>query len=646
MNPLRTACFFLLSASACFAADPPPILSHQGRISVGSTNWSALGYFKFALVDAAGTATYWSNDGTGTGGGEPTAAVEVVVANGHYGVGLGDASIANMTAIPASVFSDNDDVRLRVWFGQMATGPFELLTPDRRITSTGYALNATTAQSVPDASITLGKLDLGGASGQVLTTDGSAASWADLLDNDAGNEVNTSLVLNGTTLELTDAGGTLSQDLASLLGNDWGSLTGVPAGFADGVDDVEDGDTDDTNELQSWSTLPGIPGGFADNIDDVDDADASTTNEIQDLSLAGDTLSISGGGTSADLSQYFLGDGSESYSGTLTAIGGGVRVDNNVAFSAKDSAGTYREMLKKSVNDETQLATATGENIIFKDGSNVNMTITGNNGYVGVGEATPLARLHIRGSDTGYSASDTADVYIEDQDAGLSLLSTQASSLGSYLNFVEVDSGTGKQTDRWTLERETTGGTGDSSIRLEYFDGAVTEAVSFATNGDATFGGDLKLGSAKAGKLQIPSSAFSPTLASFAFYNGDWISPFGNDTIAFVAPVFLPNGCTVTAVRFHLFDDAPDDFTNFDGALRKRVADEVTTTLLAELTGATTSSAAPSITTRSDITITDPVITSEAAYSISVEMTFNTTSSFGLRFYGATIEYQYDTVTP
>ena len=65
---------------------------------------------------------------------------------------------------------------------------------------------------------------------------------------------------------------------------DWSNLPGIPAGFADGTDDVDDADNDPTNELQDWSNLPGIPAGFADGTDDVDDADNDPTNELQDWS--------------------------------------------------------------------------------------------------------------------------------------------------------------------------------------------------------------------------------------------------------------------------------------------------------------------------------------------------------------------------
>jgi hypothetical protein len=57
--------------------------------------------------------TYWSNDGSSSAGSEPTAAVSIGVAKGLYSVLLGDATLANMTTVPSSVFT-NESVHLRV----------------------------------------------------------------------------------------------------------------------------------------------------------------------------------------------------------------------------------------------------------------------------------------------------------------------------------------------------------------------------------------------------------------------------------------------------------------------------------------------------------------------------------------------------
>src|SRR3954468_22727895 len=83
-------------------AQVPQIVNYQGRVVVGTTNFNGTGQFKFALVNAAGNVTYWSNNGSSSGGSEPSAAVSLAVANGLYSVLLGDSAIPNMNPIPAS----------------------------------------------------------------------------------------------------------------------------------------------------------------------------------------------------------------------------------------------------------------------------------------------------------------------------------------------------------------------------------------------------------------------------------------------------------------------------------------------------------------------------------------------------------------
>ena len=131
------------------SAQVPQLISYQGRVAVGTVNFDGTGQFKFALVNGAGTTTYWSNDGTSTAGSQPTAAVALTVTKGLYSVLLGDAALANMTAIPAGVFN-NADVRLRVWFNDGTNGS-QLLTPDQRIAAVGYAM---IANGVPSGAIT------------------------------------------------------------------------------------------------------------------------------------------------------------------------------------------------------------------------------------------------------------------------------------------------------------------------------------------------------------------------------------------------------------------------------------------------------------------------------------------------------------
>ena len=154
------AVLFLL-ANLNAMAQVPPLVHYQGRITVGGTNFDGSGQFKFALVNGAGSTSFWSNDGTSAAGSQPAAAVSLTVTRGLYAVLLGDVTIPGMTqVIPATVFT-NPDVRLRVWFNDGVTG-FQLLTPDQRIAAVGFAMMSA---NVPDGVITAAKLADGAVTG-------------------------------------------------------------------------------------------------------------------------------------------------------------------------------------------------------------------------------------------------------------------------------------------------------------------------------------------------------------------------------------------------------------------------------------------------------------------------------------------------
>jgi len=124
----------------------PTVVSYQGQVLVDSVPYTGTGYFKFAIVNGAGSTTFWSNDGTSTGGGEPINAVGLNVTNGLFNVLLGDTSLGSMTqALNASVF-DSADRSLRVWFSDDNVS-FTRLSPDRPIVAVPYALQAEEASN-------------------------------------------------------------------------------------------------------------------------------------------------------------------------------------------------------------------------------------------------------------------------------------------------------------------------------------------------------------------------------------------------------------------------------------------------------------------------------------------------------------------
>jgi hypothetical protein len=139
----KATCLLLIVACAFSArltiAQVPQLLNYQGRVTTGGTNFDGTALFKFALVNAAGSTNYWSNDGRVLG--QPVNAVSLTVTKGLYSVMLGDTNVAGMSFSVSPLIFTNLDTRLRVWFNDGATG-FQQLSPDQRITAVGYALVA------------------------------------------------------------------------------------------------------------------------------------------------------------------------------------------------------------------------------------------------------------------------------------------------------------------------------------------------------------------------------------------------------------------------------------------------------------------------------------------------------------------------
>ena len=221
-NKLHLLIVTLGLATLSVAAPPlvPGIISHQGKVMVNGTNYTGSGQFKFALVDSAGTTTYWSHDGSSTGGAAPASAVTLAVARGIFSVNLGDTTVANMTqVIPASVFA-NSAVYLRTWFNDGVDGS-QQLSPDVRIVSVGYALKAGSAATYSETDPVFSASPASGI------TAGNITSW-----NGKVASVSASSPLSSTggatpALSIQTASGSQSGALSS---TDWNTFNGKLGG--------------------------------------------------------------------------------------------------------------------------------------------------------------------------------------------------------------------------------------------------------------------------------------------------------------------------------------------------------------------------------------------------------------------------------
>ncbi|MEC7262820.1 MAG: bZIP transcription factor [Bacteroidota bacterium] len=245
--------------------------------------------------------------------------------------------------------ADNAITSAKILDGAIATADIA----DLAITNAKLGGGSVSTGKIGDGAVTSLKI----ANGEVATIDlaDNAVTLAKMADNSVGtieltddsvtaDKINANVAGTG----LTQAGdGSLQVDNANIT-PDWTSITNIPAGFADDIDDdttysagtglTLTGTTfavDNATISPDWSTLTGVPAGFADDIDDDTTYSAGTG-----LTLTGTTFAV----------DNLLGDVTGPTSATVIA--------NDAVTSAKIADGTI-------TNDDIQL----GAGI---DGSKVN----------------------------------------------------------------------------------------------------------------------------------------------------------------------------------------------------------------------------------------------------------------------------------
>lgn len=145
-----------------------------------------------------------------------------------------------------------------------------------------------------------------------------------------------------------------------------------------------------------------------------------------------------------------------------------------------------------------------------------------------------------------------------------------------------------------------------------------------------------RLTSASAGNIQaIPAAAFVPDGSGRQWgfgFNNAYLYPAGAGSYCGIAPVYLPDGATVTGVISYVYDNNADDVTTYLYA--KPIG---STTLATTMAFIATSGQSTNIQGLGDTTITQPVI-NNSSYTYHLGVCLWGTNDT-MRFYAAQIMY-------
>ncbi len=227
-----------------------------------------------------------------------------------------------LMSVPYALFAQQSGAGLSPGYGvDINNGTISNVLPDRPITLTGKG-NVQVSGTYPnftiesngsadgdaDASNEIQNLSKVGNEVSLSKGGGSFTDAVDDADADATNELIESATLVGTSLEIKDAGGTQTVDLATLqdgTGTDAQelTLTGNTLSLTNSTPVDLSGYLDDTDTQLTEAEVDVFVGnnGYL-----TSEVDGSLTNEIQDLQLVGNELTITRNGTATtiDLSPY------------------------------------------------------------------------------------------------------------------------------------------------------------------------------------------------------------------------------------------------------------------------------------------------------------------------------------------------------
>ncbi len=573
---------------AMIHAAVPQQLDHQGYLTDPDGVPVADGsYFMvFAIYDAdVGGTMLWSESQT------------VSVAIGIYNVILGQPG----NELDPTIFEGDR------YLGVSVEGDAEM-TPRLKLTSAAFALKAAHA----DDADTLDGMD-------------STALDQSAHVGDTGNPHDVTPAQIGA---------------ASLSDITWGNLSGIPGDIADG-DQV--GITDETDPTVdpsvkdgvSWGELSGIPAGFSDNIDDVGltaevdpQVGSNTTNRIpvwNGSALVTGSIHDNGSiGIGTSIPDYKLdvrGDRiqlKEDASGDWIAM----RTDGDVLDLQFEGGSLYFQ------------GTSDGENILLNPNRD---------SFVGIGKVVPQSRLDIRGG-TWDLVNSEGDFKIGTATHRLKI-GVATAGLGAGDVYITAQGGT----NRLKL------GSGEDTV-LSIKDGNVGIGETLPSEkleviGDIKATGNYTFSSPKTYYLNIPACAFikddTDNNTVWAGRTFKYTSSMGSaDYCHATAPVYLPQGATVTSVTLLYYDNhASEDAYIYFSLFGRLYSSTAINTLASDY--AYSSGSSTSIQQLTDDTINFATISDSYCYLLFIVWDpTHTTFSDALRCYGARIEYTLTIVAP
>ncbi|SNR76295.1 hypothetical protein SAMN04488009_3643, partial [Maribacter sedimenticola] len=279
---------------------------------------------------------------------------------------------------------------------------------------------------VPDATVDTDDQDLSSAvvtaneSVEIQITDGNNTT-IDIrdADSDATNEIQ-DLQFTGGVISLTDDPGATTIDLSNYDTNasddfdgQWSSLTGVPAGFADNVDNVDDADNDATNEYNTAFGISGSNLRLTDGGGNLDVPLSSLGTDEQDLSSAVVTANESveiqitnGNNTTIDIR--------DADSSTTNEINTAFNVASG-NLNITDSNGTLSVPLS-SIDTDDQTLTLTGNTLAISEGNSVNLSGFANTDNQNLSNTVITPNESVRVNISG-GTNTTIDIRDADSDA-------------------------------------------------------------------------------------------------------------------------------------------------------------------------------------------------------------------------------------